>query len=450
MCADRASRTRRGFVVSAAMTLPYRRIRPMFCDVLGIARSKYLPVAPGVPSRASTNHCITLFAQHLDKTMTPGAPGSGFFEGMPDLESRFDLDAVRPGWDPGVGVVIADLWAHDEPLPYAPRAVLQRAIDDWRALGYDPMVGIELEAYLLEPDRAGGWRPLDTPGAMTYGVGAIVDPDGLIEAIMDQAAECGLALESVNSEYDCPQFEFTLGYSPAMEQVDSIFLFKQMAHEVALRRGSRLTFVGKPFAHLSGSGTHVNFSLRDGHDVNALNDADGAHALSDVARASIAGLLAHHEALTAICAPTVNAYKRLQPGQLAGVWANWGVDHRSATVRVPRERGAATRIEHRTPDGAANPYLAVAAVLQAARLGVRDALELPAPETGDALEQANTDRRTPETLRDALDALEADAAFTEALGHELVANFLSLKRDEWAKYCAAVTDWELRYYVPYL
>jgi glutamine synthetase len=430
---------------------PYERIRPIFADVLGVGRSKYIPIEQFEQrTQGATNHCVTLFAQHYDKSLVPGAPGSGFFDGMPDVESRFDLANVRPGWDAGVGIVVGDLYFHEEPYAFAPRNVLKNAIAAWQAKGFDPMIGMELEAYICEPDGTGGWRPATSDTAMTYGVGALVDRHGLVDEIMAQAKICGLKLESVNSEYDSPQFEFTLRYSDALQAADDTFLFRQMAMEVAARRGLRMTFLGKPLQNSAGSGLHVNFSLaRKGKNV--LNGtAKDPHELSTTARHCIAGLLEHHHALTALCAPTVNSYKRLRPGQMAGVWANWGIDHRFATVRIPAERGAATRIEHRLPCGSANPYLAITAILRAALLGVDAATEPPDPETGDALETANTERRTVNNLASALDDLEANAAFVDAVGRELIENFVAIKRGEWDKFCEAVTDWEIRYYSPFI
>jgi glutamine synthetase len=425
----------------------FQRIRPMFIDHLGLARSKYLPTAF---AGHGTKHCLTLFSQHFDKGMTPTTPHTGFLTGMPDMEATFNVSDARPGWDAGVGVVVADLTYEGALVPWAPRTVLRRAVEAWQKLGYSPMVGIELECYIMEPNGSGGWKGIDTPGAMTYGVGPSVDPHGLLDDIMAMAATCGFKVESVNSEYDAPQFEFTLHYDEALKAVDDIFLFKQMAQEVALKRGLRLTFMGKPFGHLAGSGLHINFSAVDKKGKNVFNDAKKAYGLADVARWSIGGMLAHHEALTAICAPTVNAYKRLKPGNLAGVFANWGLDHRSATVRVPKERDASTRIEYRMPDGAANVYMAVAAALQAALLGVAGKIEPPAIEEGDSLETASTERRTPANLSDALDALAADTAFCTVFGQEMVDVFSAVKRDEWQKFAEAVTDWELNYYLPFL
>jgi glutamine synthetase len=422
-------------------------VRVLFADHHGLARGKYLPWR--VADRG-TRSCVTLFALDFDRTMVP-APGAYLLEGLHDMELTYSLDDVRPGWeDEATGVVIADLSMNGEPLPIGPRHALKRAIAAWEALDYRPRVGIELEAFVLQPDGRGGWEEWSTPGAYVYGTGLAVDPVGLLDDLMRTADRAGLPIEAINSEYDTPQFELTLVFDDALKAVDDIFLFKVLAREVAQRKGLLLTFMGKPFGDRGGSGFHVNLSLADASGANAMLDESAEFGLSTLARQCIAGCLAHHEGMAALCAPTVNAYKRLRPAQLSGYWANWGVDHRACTVRVPADNTPAKRIEHRMPDGAANPYLATAAVLHAARLGVVDQLELPPPEMLDSLEQASTERRTPDNLSAALDALEADPVMIEAMGKEIVDHFVVIKRNEWDKFCAAVTDWELKHYLHFL
>jgi glutamine synthetase len=424
----------------------YERIRALFPDHLGLARGKYLParLAP-----EGTRHCLSTFALNFDRTMVP-APGARMLEGLPDCDLWFDMADVRPSWEEATGVVVGDLSFRGEPLAIAPRHVLRKAVDDWQALGYRVKVGIELEAFVLQPDGKGGWTEWHTPTAYVYGTGPAVDPVGLLDDVMRTAERCGLPVESINSEYDTPQFELTLVYDDALKAIDDVFLFKLMARELAHRKGLLLTFIGKPFADRGGSGFHVNLSLDDEDGHNALHDPAAPDELSALARHAIAGMLAHFEATAGLCAPTVNAYKRLKPAQLAGYWANWGYDHRGVSVRVPHERGRATRLEHRMPDGAANPYLATAAVLQAARLGVVRELTPQAPEEQDCLTSQSTTRHVPDNLSLALDALETDAEFVQAIGPELVAQFVAVKRGEWSKFAAAVTDWELRTYLPFL
>lgn len=424
----------------------YKRIRLLFPDHLGLARGKYIPVTHGA---TTANHCIGVLGLQFDRTMTPEL-GPTMFAGLPDCKATFSRKQVRPGWEPDTGVVIADLEFRGKPLAVAPRHTLRRAISDWKSAGLTTKLGIELEAYVMQPDGKEGWKPWNTPGAFVYGTGPGVDPEGLLDEIMNTSERCGFPVESINSEFDPPQFELTLVFGDALEAVDNVFLFKVMAREIAARHGLLLTFLGKPLADRSGSGMHVNLSFTDQHQKNALANPKSKDGLSELAHRCVAGLLTHHCALAAFCAPTVNAYKRLRPGQLAGYWANWGYDHRGVTVRVPDDRAAATRLEHRMPDGAANPYLASAAILQAARLGFIGKLAPPPAEPMDSKEHVSTEPHVPDDLGAALNALESDRDLSAAIGKETVEMFLAIKRQEWQKFVTSVTDWEMNHYLPFL
>jgi glutamine synthetase len=191
--------------------------------------------------------------------------------------------------------------------------------------------------------------------------------------------------------------------------------------------------------------------------ANALDDPSAPEGLSTLARQAIGGLIEHHEAVAGLTAPLVNSYKRLMPGLIAGYWANWGLDNRFSTYRVPAERGPATRIENRMPCATASPYLAAAATLNAALLGVVDGIECGDPQLGDADAAPNTDRHSPHSLAEALDAVELDKVMTEAMGPELVRTYLALRRHDVAQWEAAgepwdpevVTAWELDTYLPF-
>jgi glutamine synthetase len=390
-----------------------------------------------------------LFTLGFDREMTPHDAGY-FWEGLPDCDARFDQDAIRPGWQEGTAVVVPDIVRKGEPVPVAPRNVLKQAISKWEAKGIHPKVGIELEAYLFEPAPDGGWQPISTPGAYVYGTGSAVDPTGTIDAIMTAAEAADLPLESVNSEYDNGQFELTLEYDDALEAADEAFLFKVLAKEVAASRGMHLTFMGKPINGRGGSGLHVNLSFDDDKGNNTLSDSDSDDGLSEMARSVMAGMLHHHVGMTALLAPTVNSYKRLQPGSLCGYWANWGYDHRGVTVRVPPARGGGTRLEHRVGDGSVTPHQAIAAVLTSALLGYEKGYELPPVETLDCIERASTEIVTPASLEAALDALESDTDLVEAFGPVYVDGFVTVKRAEWDRYRRWTTDWETAEYLPFL
>jgi glutamine synthetase len=412
----------------------YERIRVMFPDHLGLPRGKYLP--PHLVERG-TGHCASLFALGYDRSMIP-APGSYLLEGLIDVHATLDPATVRPGWeDDRTAVAVADLAMDGRPYPFSARQVLKDAIDWWGGRGYRVQVGIELEAYLLQPDGDGGWERFQNPRALVYGTGPANDPTGVIDAIVSSATATGFRPESINAEFDESQFELTLEYDDALAAADDTFLFRILAREVALQRGYDLTFLGKPFADIAGSGVHINVSFVDADGNNALVDTTAEDGLSTLAKQAIAGLCAHHKALTAVTAPTVNAYRRLQPGQLSGYWANWGYDHRCVANRVPGARGPATRIESRVADGSVNVHTGVAAVLTAARLGVEGQLPCPPAETGDGFEEANTEVCAPADLADAIDRLEADTAFTAALGQDLIDNFVANKRAEWERFTEA-------------
>jgi glutamine synthetase len=369
-------------------------------------------------------------------------------ESFPDVEARFSIDDVRTGWEKGTGVVVASITKDGAPVELAPRSILERVVGEWEELGLTPMIGFELEAFLFEPDADRGWQPIHTPGSYVYGTGTAVDPSGTIQEIMETALEMGLELESVNSEYDDGQFELTLRYGAALIAADDAFLFRVMAREVAARRGYLLSFLGKPITERGGSGIHVNLSLVDREGNNALHDPDDPDGLSALARHCIAGIVHDHASMTALVAPTVNAYKRLQPGSLNGYYANWGFDHRGVALRVPPAESG-LRLEHRLADGATSVHLAAAATLVSALRGVRGEMECPPAESQDCITGVDTDVTVPPSLGAALDALEDDKEFVEAFSPAYVEGFLAVKRAEWERYMTHTTDWELTEYLPY-
>ena len=409
------------------------RLRVLFCDNLSIPHGKYLPGSE--IGNGSTRFCRSTFGVHYDKDLLP-APGAMMMEGLPDMEARYVAEDVRAGWEPGTRIVVSDL--HDnrgEVLELCGRGALKKAVADWEKRGLSPMVGLELECFAFTYDENGALTPYGTPGAVVYGTGPFADPLRFTDAIWNKACELGFAIECLTSEYDAPQFEFTLRYDHAVKAVDDIFLFRLMAREIALEFGVLLTFMPKPIGEAGGSGFHVNFSFLDQAGNNALANGgtEASDELNPLARACIAGLIHHHKGLAGLLAPTANSYARLKPGTLSGYWRNWGGDHRGVTTRVTAERGAKARIEHRMADGSANPYVAVASVLQAARLGLLNGHTLPPSETGDCFDNTDATIGVAPDLRRAMDDLESDLALGDAVGRTLVDNMVFMKRKEFKK-----------------
>ncbi len=432
-----------------------RRVRTVWSDLNGLTHGRYIPSAK---FDTHTHHAVTTLSMSPEGEILPIA-GYSADVGFPDLSAVPLPETRRPGWEPDTDVAICELrYVDDEPLALCPRAALARAVDGWRAIGFEPQLGFELELYLLEPDETadGGWRPAGGPGHRVYGVGLGGDPTGLALEYFDAVEAMEIGLEGVLTEFSPGQLEVNLTYGPALAAADNAVLVKEMTRELAARRGYLATYLGRPHAMSVGSGLHVNFSVVPvAGGANAFADLSQPEGLTTIARQSIGGLIAHHEAVAGLSAPLVNSYKRLMPGLIAGYWANWGLDNRFSTYRVPAERGASTRIENRLPCGTASPYLAAAATLNAALLGVVDGADCGAPQVGDADAEPNTDRHTPHTLAEALDAVEADTVLTEAMGPELVGAYLALRRHEVARWEATgeawdpekITAWELDSYL---
>lgn len=423
------------------------RVRVLFADQLNLARGKYVPAH--FASGGVVRLCLGAYALTYMKALVE-ASGAGVKEGFPDIEAVFDTSSLRPGWERNTQIALADIYSHGKASPLCGRGALRRAIDLWHQEGLHPQVGLESEAYIFQRGEDGTWEPYQTPGAFVYGTGPFSDPDSLIDEIWETAHRCGIPVESINAEFDAPQFELTLQHQDALKACDDFFLFRTMAREVLYKRGFLLSFMPKPIPGLSGSGLHINLSFLDRDGFNVFGDRPAANGLSRLMRGCVAGLLEHHEAISALIAPTVNSYQRLQPASLCGYWANWGMDHRGAAVRVSAETGSAGRIEHRVADCAASPYVAVATLLQAAFLGHSNDYALPAAEVGDGLTRVGTQRHVPKCLSSALDALIDDQSLVDAVGEELIANFVAIKRAEIEETCGK-TDRELfDYYAPFI
>ncbi len=430
-----------------------KRLRLLYPDVHGLERGKYL--FGDVAESGHAAFCIGVYPLTHDREILM-VPGTQFDVGLPDIEVDLDRESLRPSWEPETVIGIGDATFKGKPVAIDPRHVLREAVDAWRAMDLEPQISFELEFYLLEPESGGGtWRPVSLPSHRVYGTGTAIDPTGCIDDMVSAALACDFPVESWSSEFDEAAFEVNIRYNDAIPAADEAFIFRLLIREAATRRGYLATFLGRPLNDRGGSGMHVNLSFRRDDGSNAFHDPNDPHGISELARRCIAGILGHHEGMGAIMAPHVNAYKRLQPDMLNGYLATWGFDDRTVSVRVPPARGEGTRLEQRTADAAANPYLVGAAVLHAARFGVEDELELPPPQV--AGEPPNSDVSIPPNLDAALAALNADTRLVEALGPELVEAFTILKRGEWERYLAAtedrdtteVTDWELRYYLPY-
>jgi glutamine synthetase len=434
----------------AALPDTVTSVRVTFADLHGVQRGKDVPLSE---FERVAEHGVT-FCWAVMGTDLRHTPVVGGDVGYPDMIARPDLSTlVQVPWEPDMALCLADLerLPGREPEPTDPRDAVRRACREIEELGFAPVVGPELEFFLVEPDpqHPGKWVRYVDNLSMVYTVGRQADPRGVVRMLLEGCAGLGLGAFAANHEYMNSQYEINLRHGPALSAADRAFLLKSSVKEVATHHNLLATFIGKPFNDQGGSGFHVHLSLeRD--DENAFFAPGEPEGVAPELRKFTAGVLEHAGACMALLNPTINAYRRLEPDSLAPTHANWGFDNRTTFVRIPPERGAATRMEVRVGDGSANPYLGIAALLFAGLDGLRRDLDPGEPKSGDVYRAEEPGPALPQTLHDALDALEADQYMVDALGPQLVETFTAMKRFEIERYRHHVSDWDLDEYLHHL
>jgi glutamine synthetase len=411
-----------------------RFVRVMHADPYGRARSKELPIGSLADVLGGLAYCEASLVEGLDGEPLMGEEFPGG-RGFPDVHAVPDLTTLRSSsWQPDTAWMLADLRAPEGPSPLCCRGVLSRQIAALERRELRAVVASEPEFYLVR-EQADGPASLYSPGTgMAYTTGVRADPDGVLRQIHAALDGFEIGVTTANREFSPGQFEINLSHTEALAAADRAFLLEEIVKDVAATNGLLATFMAKPFSQHEGSSHHVHVSLWEG-DENVFAGDDGA--LSELAECFAGGVLAHAQGLTAIASPTINSYKRLAASAgLVPSGAALGGDNRRSYLRIPSERGRASRIEVRAADASANPYLLIAAILAAGNDGIERSLD-PAAHAATAL---------PTSLERALDALEHDDVLLEALGPQLASVLVALKRRECARYASTVTDWEWREY----
>ena len=428
-------------------------LRVTYLDIIGIVRAKDILVS----QLDQISHGGPAFCQGIWVTTTGGDVLDAqniISDGLQDFISQIVPDSWRAlPWEPGVAYVVAGANNPDGSKNLlSPRNILELMVQKYHDLGLNPIVGPELEFYIAEKDENGNYKRAIERTGQAYTTGSVTDPKGTFLHLLRMLDQMNIGIFAGNHEFSPSQYEINFWHGPALDAADRTLLMKTTIKEVVARAGQHATFCGKPWSDEGGSGFHLHFSVEDLKGKNVMHD--GGEQLSAVAKSMIAGILKHAHALTAICNPTINAFKRLGPDTLAPYRANWGLDNRSAMIRIPPERGSGTRLEVRVADGAANPYLMIAAILAAGLDGILNKLEAPEPVVGMSYENESAPV-LPMSLEEALDALQKDTVLREILQGPIVEVFDVLKRDEIRRYKEVVsdpntretTDWEVKEYM---
>lgn len=421
-------------------------IRLQFTDILGTIKNVEIP--------------ISQLEKALDnKMMFDGSSIEGFVrieESDMYLFPDVDTWVVFP-WTAEKGKVarlICDIYNADgTPFEGDPRNNLKRILKEMEDLGFsDFNLGPEPEFFLFKLDEKG------EPTLELNDNGGYFDlaPTDLGENcrrdIVLELEEMGFEIEASHHEVAPGQHEIDFKYADALTACDQIQTFKLVVKTIARKHGLHATFMPKPLFGVNGSGMHCNVSLfKDG--VNAFYDTTGNLELSDTARQFIAGILNHAPSFTAVTNPTVNSYKRLVPGYEAPCYVAWSARNRSPLIRIPASRGISTRVEVRSVDPAANPYLAMAVLLKAGLDGIKNKQTPPAPVDRNIYVMNKEERLAegiedlPATLAQALDKLKADEVIVSALGEHIFEHFVEAKEIEWDMFRTQVHPWEREQYM---
>ncbi|MGM0380940.1 MAG: glutamine synthetase family protein [bacterium] len=358
--------------------------------------------------------------------------------------------------EPPVGMMFCDILSHDgTPYGVDPRYILKQSLEDAREMGFDQyFTGPEMEYFYFEsPDST---KLIDHGGY--FDLTAMDLPNDLRKETIMALGDMGIDVPYSHHEVAPSQHEINLHHSEALRMADITIIYRYVVKEVANRNGVHATFMPKPLEEENGSGMHVHLSLyKDGE--NAFFDPSARFNLSETARQFIAGILEHIKEITAVTNQWPNSYKRLIPGYEAPVYLSWGQSNRSALLRVPANRKGeegATRVELRSPDPAANPYLTFAVMLQAGLEGIREGYELEPPTTDNIYEMAPQERHKagieslPGSLGEAIYHFENSDLMKEVFGEEAFDNYVREKRYVWDQYRQHVSQYELDEYLPVL
>ena len=369
----------------------------------------------------------------------------------PDL-STFEIFPWRPQQGK-VARLICDVYRpNGEPFEGDPRYILKRAIKEAEDLGYTFEVGPECEFFLFDTDENALPTTITHEKAGYFDLGPVDFGENARRDIVLTLEDMGFVIESSHHEMAPAQHEVDFKYDEALSTADNIMTFKLAVKTIAKRHGLHATFMPKPTQGVNGSGMHINMTLvKDGRNI--FIDENDKFRLSREAYCFLGGIMKHMKGITAVTNPLVNSYKRLVPGYEAPVYIAWSVTNRSPLIRIPATRTGGVRIELRSPDPSANPYLALAVCLRAGLDGIVNQIMPPKCVEGNIFEMSAQQRKEngieelPGTLIEAIYDMENDMLVRKALGDHAYGKYIEAKKKEWHRYRSQVTAWEIEEYL---
>lgn len=420
-------------------------IRLQFTDMFGTFKN--MAITKSQLEKALDNRCI-FDASSIEGFVRIEASDMYLY---PDLDT-FTIFPWRPQQGK-VARIICDIYRPDHtPFEGDPRFILKRVLAKAAEFGYQLDVGPECEFFLFHTDEDGAPTTISHERAGFFDLGPMDLGENARRDIVLTLEEMGFEIESSHHEAAPAQHRIDFRYDEALRTADNIMTFKLAVKTIAKRFGLFASFMPKPKHGINGSGMHLNISVtKDGKNIFA--DPTDARGLSQEAYYFIGGLMKHMRGMTAVTNPLVNSYKRLVPGFEAPIHITWSDSHRRPLIRIPVERGESTRIELRSPDPAANPYLAFAVCLAAGLDGIEHKIMPPNPVSASVMDMTKEERMKleigalPSDIKEAVDALEKDSLLCRVLGNHISEKYVKEKRAAWADYCEQVTNWEIDNYL---
>ncbi len=427
-------------------------IRMQFTDVLGMLKNVEIP--------------ITRLEDALDnEVMFDGSSIEGFVRvHEADMYLHPDLNTflVLTWEDTSYGKVARFICDVNKPLkggkrePFLgdPRGVLKRNIERMQKFGYKAFnVGVEPEFFLFKLDEKGMPTLEFNDHGGYFDIAPVDSAEDCRRDIVLELQKIGFIIEAAHHEVATGQHEINFKFESALEACDNVQTFKLVVKNVARRHGLHATFMPKPVAGINGSGMHCNCSLTDADGKNVFYDVNTPNQLSEVCNKWISGILQHAKGFCLITNPIVNSYKRIVPGYEAPCYISWSDSNRTTMIRIPASRGGKTRTEVRSVDVAANPYLAISAILAAGLDGIAGNCDDVAPvyenlfKCGDEVRAQLGISSLPENLKIAIDEFNKDELIKEAMGEHITEKLIVSKQLEWDDFRKAVTHWEIDRYI---
>ena len=412
-------------------------IRLQFTDMFGAIKN--IAVTARELPRALDNRCMINGEQIAGMDMEKG---SDLY-----LSPILDTFAILP-WRPQQGKVarmICDLYFPDgTPYKNSPRYILENVAGKAQEEGYTCYIDPECEFFLFHTDDNGNPTTVTHEQAGYLDISPLDLGENARRDMVLTLEDMGMEVESSHHEAAPAQHEIDFRYGEICKIADCITTFKMAVRIVAKRHGLHATFMPKPKAEANGSGMHIQFSLiKDGENVFECADHPGE--LSEDAYYFIGGLLAHSKEMALITNPVVNSYKRLVPGYDAPTELTWTENNQNSLVRIPVTRGEGIRVELRSPDASANPYVVLAVCLAAGLDGIKN--KITPTKSSNLAAQEQQAEHLPETLKEAIDYFESSSWVKEVLGEEFCRQYVAAKKNEWLRYTRQVTDWEIAEYL---